>query len=343
MQIAPLITQKIKQRIKQNVNLKPYNSFGFNVFAKFFIQTQNIDEIKQALDFAKQQKLPYLIIGSGSNLVFTQDFAGLVIKLSNNKTSLIANDQIYADAGVCWHDLVKFTLEHNLYGLENLAQVPGTCGAAPVQNIGAYGAEFADVCVKVKVLNIANHQIYDLTAKECCFSYRNSIFKQNLGKWLILGIYLQLNNEFKPNLSYSPLAAQFTNKANITAFDVFNAVCKIRSSKLPNPCELGNAGSFFKNPLICFDDAQNILKQYPNAPLYPQHNNTYKIAAGWLIEQCALKGLRIKGAGVHKHQALVLVNHGNATGFDILNLAKLIQDKVFTKFKINLEIEPIII
>jgi len=328
-------------QIKQNVNLKPYNSFGFTVNANFLAETTNLAEITQTLDFVDYHKLPYLIIGSGSNLVFTQDFAGVIIKINANEIKLIGNNQIYVQTGVIWHDLVKFSLQHNLYGLENLALIPGTCGAAPVQNIGAYGAEFADVCSKVAVLEIANKQIYELTADECQFSYRNSIFKQNPGKWLILGITLQLNSSFKPNLNYAPLARLVAENPN--ANDIFNAVCAIRSSKLPDPKTLGNVGSFFKNPLINLDLATKLQNDYSKVPLYPQSNNNYKIAAAWLIEQCGLKGYRTKFAGVHHKQPLVLINYGKASGYDILELAKFMQNQVFAKFEIELEIEPVII
>jgi len=330
-------------QIKQNLNLKPYNSFGFALNASFFIELNELDDICAAFNFIAQRNLPFLIIGGGSNIIFTQDFDGVILKLNTKQITQVSRNQITVDGGVIWHDLVKWCLKRNLYGLENLALIPGSAGAAPMQNIGAYGAEFSDFCHSVTVLEIKSGKIYNLDAKNCAFSYRGSIFKQNLGKWLILKITLKLQDKFKPNLSYAPLKEHFANQQNITAQDVFDLVCQLRQTKLPEPNVLGNVGSFFHNPIIKAEQAIKLRQKYPNLPIYPQNNDLVKVAAGWLIEQCGFKGARIFDAGVHQKQALVLVNYGKATGADILALASFIQAKVFATFKIRLKIEPLII
>jgi len=319
-------------QIKTNVSLKAHNSFGFDVKTNFLIEINDFADLTNAFLFIKNNNLP-----------FSQDFAGAIIKLNFAKINHISKEQIEVEAGVIWHDLVTWSLANNLYGLENLAQIPGTVGAAPVQNIGAYGSEFADVCTSVTVFEVKTGEIYQILAKDCKFSYRDSIFKQNLGKWLILKVKLNLKSEFKPNLNYQALRNCFVNSSMITAQNIVDEVSKIRMQKLPNPKVLGNAGSFFHNPIISKNKALELNQRYKNPPIYPQKDGKFKVAAGWLIEKCGFKGVRYLDVGVHKDQALVLINYGAKNGLQILELANQIQTKVFEEFTIKLKIEPLII
>jgi len=327
--------------MQHNVSLKPFNTFGFTVTAKYLAHVTNIEQLADIVQFANKNNLPYLVIGSGSNVIFTGDFAGIITHLDTNKIT-INGTQITAEAGVNWHYLVQFSLANQLYGLENLALIPGTVGASPVQNIGAYGAQFADFCSHIKVFDTKNMQTYDLEADKCAFAYRDSIFKQYPNRWIILNVSLNLHKKFIANLSYTPLKQHLAHQP-ITALKIFNAICEIRNNKLPNPTILGNAGSFFKNPVVTANIKTELQAKYNAIPIYKQADNSYKIAAAWLIEQCGLKGYRLGDAAVYQHQPLVLVNYGAATAQEILDLANIIQNKVRAKFGISLDIEPIII
>jgi len=282
----------------------------------------------------------YYVLGEGSNVLFAESNAPKLIKPMFKGVDIKSTSDAYyitVGAGENWHQLVCQTIENNMPGLENLALIPGSVGAAPIQNIGAYGVEFADVCHSVSWYDFNLNELIELDKADCKFGYRDSVFKTSKkGKGLIVGVTIKLNKKWIAKLDYAGL-----NKlpANIDAKTVMNTVISIRKSKLPDPEILPNAGSFFKNPLISNEFFNALQNEYPDIPHYLQTNGEVKLAAGWLIEKSDLKGFRINDAGVHKNQALVLVNYGKATGKEMINLASLVIDKVFKKFNVLLEPE----
>ena len=322
-------------------SLQPFHSFHINVNALEIIEAQSLEQLKQAWAHAKSQNLPVLFLGQGSNMLFLEDFHGVVIL---NRLFGITHKQdenfhyLHVMGGENWHNLVQWTLEQNIKGLENLALIPGCAGSAPIQNIGAYGVEFKDVCDYVDVLNLATQEQFRLNAQECDFGYRESIFKHHyLDGYVITAVGLKLAKNWQPVLKYGSLV-EF-NPQSVTANQVFEEVCRIRQSKLPNPDETGNAGSFFKNPVVSAEHFSAIKKQAENLPHFPQADGTVKLAAGWLIDQCNLKGFQIGGAAVHEKQALVLINKDNATGEDVIKLARHIRQTVADKFGVYLQPE----
>lgn len=332
--------------IVENVSLKPYNTFGIDVMAKSMADVQNLQDIQIFLNTSRFKNMPMFILGGGSNVLFTKDFDGVVVKISSKGIMKIreTDDHVFLNvqAGVDWNEFVNYCLLNNFGGVENLALIPGTIGSSPIQNIGAYGSEAKDVIYSVEVVNIQNLQMFDLKNEECKFGYRNSIFKNELkGKVIIVSVNFRLNKKHKLNINYGAIREEFS-KAQInepTIKDVANAVTAIRRAKLPDPKEIGNSGSFFKNPSIDKQRYEELVASYPVMPSYKQADGTFKIPAGWMIEQCGWKGYHEGDAGVHKDQALVLVNYGNASGREILDLAKKIQKSVKEKFKIELEME----
>lgn len=285
-------------------------------------------------------QLPILILGQGSNVLFLEDFDGVVLV---NKLKGITHHEdehfhyLHVQGGENWHELVKWTLAHNIAGIENLALIPGVASSAPIQNIGAYGVEFEQVCDFVEVLNLRSGELFKLSKSECEFGYRESVFKhQYRDEFAIISVGLKLAKAWKPVLSYGSLAQ--LNPETVTPIQIFDEVCAVRSSKLPNPDEFGNAGSFFKNPVISNEQFAPIQAKFPAIPHYPQADGTVKLAAGWLIDQTGLKDLQIGGAAVHTQQALVLINKENATGQDVLALAKTVRQRVKEKF--GVEIQP---
>jgi len=322
-----------------NIALKSFNTFGLDVYASSLLRISSLDQLRQALNHPSEKKL---ILGGGSNILFTQDFLGLVIKneipgkgiLHENEDTVL----LKIGAGENWHDLVTYCVEKNWYGIENLALIPGTVGAAPMQNIGAYGVELADVFVSLDAMHRINGEIKIFSLTDCKFGYRSSVFKTKLrDQYVITHVTLKLNKHGKLNLAYAALSKYLSEK-NITPTlqDVYQAVIAIRQSKLPDPNEIGNAGSFFKNPMI--DKAHFLVLQneYTNMPFFTESENKIKIPAAWLIEQCGFKGQRFGDAGVHQHQALVLVNYGRAKGNELLALSERIQTAVKQKFNIEL-------
>jgi len=243
-------------------------------------------------------------------------------------------------AGENWHDFVAWTLEQNLPGLENLALIPGTVGAAPIQNIGAYGAEVADHLASVEAFDSKEQTFVTLSKADCQFAYRDSYFKKNPERYIVTKVVFSLPKAWVPRLTYADLTKQFADNVTASALEIFNAVCKIRQSKLPDPKVIGNAGSFFQNPIVGAIQYETLLAQHQNLVSYPDAAGTRKLAAGWLIDQCGFKGYRSGPAGVYEKQALVLVNHGGATANDILGLASTIQKKVKERFGVELQIEP---
>ncbi|MCK9791922.1 UDP-N-acetylmuramate dehydrogenase [Providencia rettgeri] len=321
--------------------LKSFNSFGIQAKALSIVFVDNQESLLQQWSEAKNQQLPVLLLGGGSNVLFVEDFAGVVI-INQLKGVQITEDisywYVHAQAGENWHQLLETLLSEGVCGAENLALIPGCVGSAPIQNIGAYGLELKDICQYVDVLSLDTGKVTRLTAAECQFGYRDSIFKHEYQYgYVIISVGLKLAKEWTPKLIYGDLAQLDPN--TVTPEQVFNSVCQTRRSKLPDPAITGNAGSFFKNPIISAEKAQAIKIAYPNCPQYNQEDGSVKLAAGWLIDQCGLKSHEIGGAAVHKQQALVLINKNRATGQDIVNLAKYVSQKVLERFGIHLEPE----
>ena len=330
--------------IKENISLLPFNTFGIDVKAKYFCEIETIETLQELLKNDVFKTNQYLVLGGGSNILFSKDFDGLVIKNNIKGKSVIENNNefavIEAFAGEVWHELVLFCIDNNFAGgIENLSLIPGSVGASPIQNIGAYGVEIKDIFLKLEALNIKTGQIETFTNEECKFGYRESIFK-NVAKnqYIITKVYYKLDKTKPLHIEYGAIkdVLQSYQITTPTAKDISKAVCEIRESKLPNPKEIGNAGSFFKNPEIETSLYNKLKAEYPEIPSYPINETTVKVPAGWLIEKCGFKGKSFGNYGVHKNQALVLVNYGGANGNDILNLANKIIEVVYNTFGIKI-------
>lgn len=329
-----------------NDSLKPYNTFGINVDAKHFVEVASVVEIKEISSFIENHQMPFLILGGGSNILFTKDFEGLVIKINLKGIELVHEDTnhyyIKALAGENWDDLVKYCVENNYAGLENLSLIPGCVGASPIQNIGAYGVEMKDHFHELELYDLTDDTIRTMNGEACRFGYRSSMFKNELkGKAIILSVTFRLDKIPVFRTEYGAIKDELKTE-EVSSFSIQKireAVIKIRRSKLPDPNEIGNAGSFFKNPTVPAVFRNKLLKSHPGLVSYSQPNGDYKLAAGWLIEQCGWKGRRIGDAGVHEKQALVLVNYGNVTGMEILELSDEIKKSVFETFTVLLERE----
>lgn len=334
-------------RLRENFSLKEVSTFHVRATAQYYTEFSTVADLKEILssEFVKTQK--YLILGGGSNLLFTKDFEGIVIRNLYKGISIVKEegDTVYirANSGEKWHNFVIHCVNNNYGGIENLSLIPGTVGAGPIQNIGAYGVELKDVLTEVEAMNIKTQEVKIFTNTECKFGYRESIFKNvEKNKYIILSVTLKLQkNLAKVNVTYGSLSKELQDSGitHPTIKDVSNAVIKIRSAKLPDPDKIGNAGSFFKNPVIPIAQFDKLKKQYPDIVSFPAHNGYTKLAAGWLIEQAGWKGKRFGDAGVHKDQALVLVNYDNATGTEIFNLSNKIIASVKEKFGVELERE----
>lgn len=332
--------------LKEHLSLKPFNTFGVDVCARLFAEARDENQVREALALAAQRALPLLVIGGGSNLLLTKDVEALVLRMASLGRGILSDDDqrvvVEAEAGEPWHPFVLWTLEQGLAGLENLSLIPGTVGAAPMQNIGAYGVEIKDVFAGLTALDRETGEVRDFALEDCAFGYRDSLFKQQPGRWLILRVRFVLQRHSTLHLDYGPIRQRLEAQGiqAPTALDVSRAVCEIRSEKLPDPARLGNAGSFFKNPLVAASLAERLRAEHPDLVAYPAANDQVKLAAGWLIERAGWKGFRDGDAGVHERQALVLVNHGRATGSQLLSLARRIQADIVAKFGVTLEIEP---
>ena len=333
-------------QVLAQVSLKPFNSFGIDVRARLFAEAHSDADVREALAYAETQALPLLVIGGGSNLLLTQDISALVLRMATQGIRVLHDDGVQvvveAEAGEAWHPFVLWTLAQGFCGLENLSLIPGTVGAAPMQNIGAYGVEIKDVFAGLTALDRHTGELRDFTLHECNFAYRDSLFKHETGRWLILRVRFALSRTRHLTLDYGPVQQRLAGQGitDATPSDVSRAICSIRSEKLPDPAVLGNAGSFFKNPLVPKALAEELQAQYPDLVAYPQAEGQMKLAAGWLIDKAGWKGFRDGDAGVHTLQALVLVNYGNATGHDIAHLAERIQQDIRQRFKVELEMEP---
>jgi UDP-N-acetylmuramate dehydrogenase len=333
-------------QLQSGVSLKAFNTFGVDVKAHSFAQAHDDNDVGEALAYCAEHDLPLLVIGGGSNLLLTGDVQALVLHMASRGIQVVedAGEQVIveAQAGEPWHPFVLSCLEMGLYGLENLSLIPGTVGAAPMQNIGAYGVEIKDVFHSLTALDRETGQTREFLLHDCAFGYRDSVFKRQAARWLILRVRFALHRDAKLHLEYGPVRQRLAEQGidAPSPRDVSAAICAIRSEKLPDPAVLGNAGSFFKNPLVSAELAQRLRQQHPALVGYPQPDGQVKLAAGWLIEQAGWKGFRDGDAGVHRLQSLVLVNYGQATGLQLLALAQRIQADIASRFGVELEMEP---
>lgn len=331
---------------QERVSLKPFNTFGIDVKARYFTQARNDDDVRAALADAAQRHIAVLVIGGGSNLLLTHDIDALVLHMASRGRRVLSEQGdrvvVEAEAGEPWHAFVQWSLEQGLSGLENLSLIPGTVGAAPMQNVGAYGVEIKDVFAGLTALDRQTGELRDFGLEECAFGYRDSLFKREPGRWLILRVRFALDRTLRARLDYGPVRQRLSEQGieQPTAQAISDAICSIRREKLPDPLELGNAGSFFKNPVISAALTEQIRARYPSVVAYPQANGQVKLAAGWLIEQAGWKGHREGDAGVHRLQSLVLVNYGQATGVQLHELARKIQADILERFGVELEMEP---
>jgi UDP-N-acetylmuramate dehydrogenase len=331
--------------IQNNISLKKYNTFGIEAKAKQFIPVHSTDELKVVLEENKAQKK--FILGGGSNMLLTKDIDALVIHIDLKGKKIIKENEdfvwVESQAGENWHEFVLWTIDQNFGGLENMSLIPGNVGTTPVQNIGAYGTEIKDTFVSCEAMTIENQEMKTFIKEDCHFGYRESVFKNEAkNQYVITSVVFKLTKRnHKINISYGDITAELAknNITNPSLKDVSNAVIAIRQSKLPDPKELGNSGSFFKNPILLKSDFEKIHEKFPEMKYFDISDTEVKVPAGWLIEQAGFKGKRFGDAGIHKNQALVLVNYGNATGQEILNVSKNIQETIFKTFGIHIEAE----
>lgn len=334
--------------MQSNVNLKPFNTMGVEATARVMTTAEDVESLKNAIAFAKAENLPIFILGEGANLLIaTRMLNRVVIKMAIKGFEVVGESTthtfIEVGAGDNWHETVRKTITQGWAGLENLALIPSSVGASVVQNIGAYGSEVSQFVKEVLVYDPATDETMTLKHNECDFSYRHSIFKTHKAKdWIVLSVTFALPKEWQPNLSYKELAKRFEN-VTPTAFEIFDAVVDIRSKRLPDPKDLGSAGSFFKNPMVTREVFSKLLDEFPSIVHYPMGNGMEKLAAGWLIDQAGFRGKREGDAGTYEKQALVLVNHGDATGQELWLYSQRIERGVYAQFGVHLEPEPVIL
>ena len=332
-------------KLTPNLGLKHRNSFGLDSTAKLAYEITSGDQLPILMKELGDKKLSWRVLGGGSNVILPESLPGATLLINILGQELIKSDDsdtwLLVGAGVNWHELVSWTLEHNLPGLENLALIPGTVGAAPIQNIGAYGIEVGEYIDSIEAFDSEAHAFVTLSQEACQFAYRDSYFKQNPNRFIVTKVVFKIPKLWQARLQYADLAKQFSEpNSNPSAKQIFDAVCAIRSKKLPDPAVIGNAGSFFQNPIVDNEQYDLLIKQFPDLMSYPDGLERRKLAAGWLIDQCGFKGKRIGSVGVYEKQALVLVNHGGGTFTEILSLAKTIQEAVLDRFGVQLHIEP---
>jgi UDP-N-acetylmuramate dehydrogenase len=327
-----------------NLGLKDRNTFGLDASAQLAFEIDSAAQIPEVMRQIAKQNLPWRVLGDGSNVILPKVLPGATLLMNITGQEILSSDQnatvIAVGSGVNWHEFVAWTLENNLPGLENLALIPGTVGAAPIQNIGAYGVELSDYIDHIEAFDVTKKAFVTLSKDACQFAYRDSYFKQHPQRFIVTKVVFKIPKVWQAKIHYADLAKQFADNPNPSAEEILLAVCKIRTHKLPDPKVIGNAGSFFQNPVISNEQYETLLKKYAALVSYPDAPGKRKLAAGWLIDQCGFKGQRMGNVGVYENQALVLVNHGNGTAQDILGLAKCIQDKVRKEFGVSLEIEP---
>lgn len=330
-------------KIQIQVQLKPFNTLSLNSVASHYTQIKNTDDLLDAIDYAEQQSLNLLILSGGSNMLLPEHIHALVMHMDIQGIDVTAEDAlsttVRVGAGQVWHDFVLWTTAHDMFGLQNLALIPGLVGASPVQNIGAYGVEAGEFIQSVHVYDRNEQTFIDIDASDCKFSYRHSIFKDDPNRYIITHVSFKLLKKADLMLNYGDLKTAVGD--NLTAENLQNQVIHIRQSKLPDPAEYPNAGSFFKNPIISQKAYDQIALQFPSLPHYPQPNDQVKIAAGWLIDQAGWKGKKLNMVGMFHKQALVLVNYDNAVLNDVRAAYHAVQQDVFAKFNIALEPEPV--
>lgn len=334
--------------IYSNYNLKNHNTFGIEAKAKLFAQISDISDLAEIISLKNKTNLPIFVIGKGSNLLFTKDYNGICIVYKKDEINILNETPnsvlIEVSAGTEWDRFVEFAVSKNYYGIENLSIIPGTVGAAPVQNIGAYGVEVKDVIDSVFYTDLENGTEHMLKNSECNFGYRKSIFKNELkSKVLITKVIFNLSKIENYKLEYKAINERINDKANISLKLIREAIINIRNEKLPDYQKYGNAGSFFKNPEISAQHFEILKNEYPSIISYLLENGNYKLAAGWLIENCGLKGIKKGNVGTYNKQSLIIINYGNASGSEIYEFSKYIIDEVNTKFNILLESEVNII
>lgn len=322
-------------------NLTPFHTFHLPASARKIVVVTAVEQWLTEWRAAQAENQPVLLLGQGSNVLFVEDFEGVVLCNAVKGIEAREDDQfhyLHVQGGENWHALVQWTLERGIGGLENLALIPGCVGSAPIQNIGAYGVEFEQFCDFVEVLNLHDGEVFRLDREACQFGYRESVFKQGYRDgYVIISVGLKLPKAWQPRLNYGSLSE--LDPTTVTPLQIFEEVCAVRRAKLPDPNEVGNAGSFFKNPVVSFAQFHAIQTAYPQLPHYPQADGYVKLPAGWLIDQCQLKGRQVGGAAVHTQQALVLINRAEASGQDVLALAKLVRSTVRERFGVDLHPE----
>ena len=332
--------------VQENISLKKYNTFGIEASARYYAEITSVQELVTLISDDRFKNSTRLVLGGGSNLLLTKNYDGLVIKNAIKGVELIKEDSDYyyvkVAAGEVWHDFVMYCVKNNFAGVENLSLIPGCVGASPIQNIGAYGVELKDVLYELEAFNINEQKIKSFTNKECLFGYRDSIFKsKEKNKYIITSVTFKLKKMAVYNTKYGAIEKELESMGvkELSIAAISKAVCNIRSSKLPDPAKIGNAGSFFKNPEVSKAKYEFLKGMFPEIVAYPTESGTIKLAAGWLIEQCGWKGKRVGDAGVHIDQALVLVNYGNAKGKEIYDLSEKMLLSVNEKFGVMLERE----
>ena len=333
--------------MKTNVNLRPYNSFGFDAIAKYFVEINTIDDLQTLIQSGVLQKHKTLILSGGNNILFQKDvFDGLVVYINTKGIEILREDGnevvVRAQAGEDWPEFVRFCVSKGWHGVENLAYIPGKIGAAPIQNIGAYGMELKDSFLQCEAMDLSTGKSKVFTKEDCHFGYRESIFKHELkGQYVITSVDFLLKKNAPLHLEYGNIRSYLEQNGieNPSLQQLHDAICAIRDAKLPDVKQIGSAGSFFKNPVISIEQFEDLQQQYPNIPHYPDTEGMVKVPAGWLIEQAGWKGWRDEHVGVYDKQALVLVHYGGGTGLDIVELAHKIQDSVEKKFGIRISPE----
>ena len=334
----------------ETVSLKDLNTFGVEVFAEYFVDASNDETITESLEWARTKSMPVFVLGGGSNIVLTKNIEGLVINISTRGISVAVESDTHAvlsiRAGENWHDFVNHCIDNQRHGIENLSLIPGKLGAAPIQNIGAYGVELSEVFVCLEAIDIADGSCVELNRSDCLFGYRDSVFKRSLrGSYAITSVTLSLDKSYSPRTAYGEIEQILASRkiTDPTARDVADVVCRIRRGKLPDPRVLGNAGSFFTNPLVSLDTYAELKSRHPELVGFGHGADGVKLAAAWLVDYCGWRGYREGDIGVSESQALVLVNHGGCKGRDLVTLSGRIRDSVYATFAIRLQTEPVVL
>ena len=331
--------------IQQDVSLAACHTMACEATSAFFCRVQTEAELLEAVDWAQQKSMPILPLGQGSNVVFSCHYTGLVIQVCLEGVDINPREggwQVCAAAGENWHKMVRQTVDRGLWGIENLSLIPGTVGAAPIQNIGAYGVELKDCFASLRALNLDTLKFTSFGLTECEFAYRESAYKNRLkGRYIITQVTLNLTEQHTPQLNYGPLQQAFVDDQEVlTPLRISDEVCRVRREKLPDPFDIPNSGSFFKNPILSVSAARDLQQQYPTLPVYPVDDTHVKLAAAWLIDKAGWRGTLDDGVGCYQHQALVLVNPGRRSGAEVVGFANRIQASVCKKFGVTLEMEP---